>query len=44
VLSEVVITGAKNTRSFMCGALSEKEDAAHELAFATDLINRVMDE
>ena len=41
VLSEVVFTGAKNTRSFMCGALSEKGDAAHELAFATDLINRV---
>jgi 5-methyltetrahydropteroyltriglutamate--homocysteine methyltransferase len=41
VLSEVVFTGAKNTRSFMCGALSEKGDVAHELAFATDLINRV---
>jgi 5-methyltetrahydropteroyltriglutamate--homocysteine methyltransferase len=39
VLSEVVFTGAKNTRSFMCGALSEKGDAAHELQFATDLIN-----
>jgi 5-methyltetrahydropteroyltriglutamate--homocysteine methyltransferase len=24
VLSEVVFTGAKNARSFMCGALSEK--------------------
>lgn len=24
VLSEVVFTGAKSTRSFMCGALSEK--------------------
>ncbi len=41
VLSEVVFTGAKNTRSFMCGALSDKGDAAHELAFATDLLNRV---
>ena len=41
VLSEVVFTGAKNTRSFMCGALSEKGDVAAELAFATDLINQV---
>jgi 5-methyltetrahydropteroyltriglutamate--homocysteine methyltransferase len=41
VLSEVVFTGAKNTRSFMCGALSEKGDAEHELAFARDLVNRV---
>jgi 5-methyltetrahydropteroyltriglutamate--homocysteine methyltransferase len=41
VLSEVVFTGAKNTRSFMCGALSEKGDPRHELAFATDLINQV---
>jgi 5-methyltetrahydropteroyltriglutamate--homocysteine methyltransferase len=43
VLSEVVFTGAKNARSFMCGALSEKGDAGHELAFATELINRVVD-
>src|SRR6266851_6492680 len=42
VLSEVVFTGAKNARSFMCGALSEKGDAGHELAFATGLINRVV--
>lgn len=41
VLSEVVFTGAKNTRSFMCGALSEKGSAAHELAFAIDLLDRV---
>jgi 5-methyltetrahydropteroyltriglutamate--homocysteine methyltransferase len=41
VLSEVVFTGAKNTRSFMCGALSEKGDTGDELAFARDLINRV---
>ena len=27
VLSEVVFTGSKNSRSFMCGALSEKGDA-----------------
>ena len=42
VLSEVVFTGAKNTRSFMCGALSEKGDAAHELAFARTLIDQVV--
>lgn len=42
VLTEVVFTGAKNTRSFMCGALSEKGDAARELAFARELINRVV--
>src|SRR5262245_52429489 len=41
VLSEVVFTGTKNARSFMCGALSEKGDAAHELDFATGLINAV---
>ena len=28
VLTEVVFTGAKSSRSFMCGALSEKGDAA----------------
>jgi 5-methyltetrahydropteroyltriglutamate--homocysteine methyltransferase len=42
VLSEVVFTGAKNARSFMCGALSEKGDAAHELAFARELIEAVV--
>lgn len=41
VLSEVVFTGAKNQRSFMCGALSEKGEADVELAFARDLINAV---
>jgi 5-methyltetrahydropteroyltriglutamate--homocysteine methyltransferase len=41
VLSEVVFTGATNTRSFMCGALSEKGDAASELDFAAALINAV---
>jgi 5-methyltetrahydropteroyltriglutamate--homocysteine methyltransferase len=41
VLSEVVFTGAKNTRSFMCGALSEKGDAATELAFARTLLDQV---
>ena len=42
VLAEVVFTGAKNTRSFMCGALSEKGDAAGELEFARGLVNRVV--
>jgi 5-methyltetrahydropteroyltriglutamate--homocysteine methyltransferase len=42
VLSEVVFTGAKATRSFMCGALSEKADAGRELALARDLIDRVV--
>ncbi len=42
VLSEVVFTGPKSTRSFMCGALSEKGDAETELAFARGLINGVV--
>jgi 5-methyltetrahydropteroyltriglutamate--homocysteine methyltransferase len=42
VLAEVVYTGAKNTRSFMCGALSEKGDAGHELEFARGLVNRAV--
>lgn len=42
VLSEVVFTGAKQQRSFMCGALSEKGDAQTELAFARDLLNAVV--
>jgi 5-methyltetrahydropteroyltriglutamate--homocysteine methyltransferase len=42
VLAEVVYTGAKNTRSFMCGALSEKGDAGRELEFARELVNRVV--
>ena len=43
VLSEIVFTGAKNTRSFMCGALSERGNQNEELAFATELINKVCD-
>ena len=42
VLSEVVFTGAKQQRSFMCGALSEKGDTEVELAFARDLLNAVV--
>ena len=41
VLSEVVFTGAKSRRSFMCGALSEKADAETELAFAATLLDQV---
>lgn len=41
VLSEVVFTAPSARRSFMCGALSEKGDAATELAFARDLLNAV---
>lgn len=41
VLTEVVFSGAKAGRSFMCGALSDRRDAAHELAFAADLLARV---
>lgn len=41
VLSEVVFTGPKQRRSFMCGALSERGDSAMELAFARDLVNAV---
>jgi 5-methyltetrahydropteroyltriglutamate--homocysteine methyltransferase len=43
VLTEVVFTGPKKTRSFMCGALSETGDPQAELAFAQDLINRVVE-
>ncbi|MEN5082828.1 5-methyltetrahydropteroyltriglutamate--homocysteine methyltransferase [Bosea sp. TWI1241] len=43
VLSEVVFSGAKNKRSFMCGALSESLGPEHELGFARDLLNAVLD-
>jgi len=43
VLTEVVFTGPKARRSFMCGALSEKQDSPVELAFARDLINAVVE-
>ena len=42
VLSEVVFSGAKRRRSFMCGALSESAGPAHELAFARSLVNAVV--
>jgi len=44
VLTEVVFTGARNSRSFMCGALSEKGSPEHELAFARELINEVVND
>jgi 5-methyltetrahydropteroyltriglutamate--homocysteine methyltransferase len=43
VLSEVVFAGAKNKRSFMCGALSESEGPEHELGFAKELVNAVIE-
>lgn len=43
VLSEVVFSGAKSQRSFMCGALSESLGPEHELGFARDLLNAVLD-
>ena len=42
VLTEVVFTGAKTQRSFMCGALSEKKSPAEELEFAQRLLNEVV--
>ncbi|MBI3270582.1 MAG: 5-methyltetrahydropteroyltriglutamate--homocysteine methyltransferase [Planctomycetes bacterium] len=42
VLSEVVFSGPKTRRSFMCGALSERSEPARELAFARELINAVV--
>lgn len=41
VLTEVVFTGARQRRSFMCGALSERGDAATELGFAGELLAAV---
>ena len=43
VLSEVVFSPPKNKRSFMCGALSESEGPEHELAFARELVNAVVE-
>ena len=43
VLSEVVFSGPKNKRSFMCGALSESAGPEHELGFARELVNAVVD-
>jgi len=43
VLSEVVFSGPKSRPSFMCGALSESQGPEHELAFARDLMNAVVE-
>ena len=42
VLSEAAFGGPQKSRTFMCGALSEKKDVEAELAFALDLINRLV--
>ena len=42
VLTEVVHTGPKSGRTFMCGALSAKKEVQQELEFARDLINAVV--
>lgn len=42
VLTEVVFGGASRTRSFMCGALSERLDAAMELGLAIELMNELV--
>lgn len=41
VLTEVVFSGPKNKRSFMCGALSERGDAGPELDFASQLLQEL---
>jgi len=43
VLCEVVFSGAKNRRSFMCGALSESRGPEHELGFARELVNAAIE-
>ncbi len=43
VLSDVVFSGQKSKRSFMCGALSETEGPEHELGFASALVNAVVE-
>jgi 5-methyltetrahydropteroyltriglutamate--homocysteine methyltransferase len=43
ILTEVVFSGKTKSRSFMCGALSERGDTPSELEFAKYLINKVVD-
>jgi 5-methyltetrahydropteroyltriglutamate--homocysteine methyltransferase len=42
VLTEVVFNPPRGNRTFMCGALGAKRDPPAELAFARELINRVV--
>jgi 5-methyltetrahydropteroyltriglutamate--homocysteine methyltransferase len=42
VLTEVVLGGQRDGRTFMCGALSERLDPEPELDFATGLLNEVV--
>ncbi len=42
VLTEVAYGRTSDNRSFMCGALGERGTTAEELAFATDLLTRVV--
>lgn len=42
VLSEVVFGAPAHSRSFMCGALSERGNTQEELSFATSLINETV--
>ena len=41
VLSEIVFTGPRQARSFICGVLSASADSASERAFARNLVNAV---
>lgn len=43
VLTEVAFAGPHETHSFMCAALSEKSSPEEELAFAVELVNRVVE-
>jgi len=43
VLTEVVFGAPQGGRSFMCGAISGKRAPQEELAFASSLLNRVVD-
>lgn len=43
VLTEVVFGGEKHGTSFMCGALSARGGADHELAFARELLDAVVE-
>jgi 5-methyltetrahydropteroyltriglutamate--homocysteine methyltransferase len=42
VLTEVVFNPPRQNRTFMCGALGAKRDPQSELAFALELLNRVV--